>query len=50
MAPGFQGYADITCDFRNGKGFAFISNGFQQMGGATAAQGYLVSDELQKSD
>ena len=50
MAPGFQGYADITCDFRNGKGFAFISNGFGSMGGATAAQGYLVSDELQSSD
>ena len=46
MAPGFQGYADITCDFRNGKGFAFISNGFNSMGGATAAQGYLVSEEI----
>ena len=50
MAPRFQGYADMTCDFRNGKGFAFISNGFRQMGGPTAAQGYLVADELQDSD
>ena len=50
IAPGFQGYMEATCEFRNGKGFAFISNGFQQMGGPTAAQGYLVSDELQKSD
>ena len=50
IAPGFQGYADMTCDFRNGKGFAFISNGFGSMGGPTAAQGYLVADELQDSD
>ena len=34
----------------NGKGFAFISNGFGSMGGPTAAQGYLVADELQESD
>ena len=50
IAPGFQGYADLTCNFRNGKGFAFISNGFGSMGGPTAAQGYLVADELQDSD
>ena len=49
MEPGFQGYIEMTCNFRNGKGFAFISNGFGSMGGPTAAQGYLVSDELQSS-
>ena len=50
MEPGFQGYIEMTCNFRNGKGFVFISNGFESMGGPTAAQGYLVADELQDSD
>ena len=40
-----------TCKFRNGKGFAFITNGFGSMGGPTAAQGYLVADDtIAKSD
>ena len=42
MAPGFQGFIDATCDFLGGQGFAFISNGFGNMGGPTAAQGYLA--------
>ena len=42
MAAGFQGFLDVTCDFENGQGFAFISNGFGSMGGPTAAQGYLA--------
>ena len=50
MAPGFQGYVDATCEFRNGKGFAFISNGFGSMGGPSAAQGYLVAEEIVSSD
>ena len=50
MAPGFQGYADITCDYTGGQGFAFITNGFGSMGGVTAAQGYLVADKLRVSD
>ena len=50
MAPGFQGYIDATCEFRNGKGFAFIANGAGGMGGPTAAQGYLVAEEIVSSD
>ena len=50
MAPDFQGYADITCDYTGGQGFAFITNGFGSMGGPTAAQGYLVADDLRDSD
>ncbi len=50
MAPGFQGFIDAECKFRNGKGFAFISNGFDSMGGPTAAHGYLVADEIVSSD
>ena len=50
MAAGFQGYIDATCEFRNGKGFAFISNGFGSMGGPSAAQGYLVAEEIVSSD
>ena len=42
MAAGFQGFLDVNCDFENGQGFAFISNGFGSMGGPTAAQGYLA--------
>ena len=45
MAPRFQGFLKATCEFRNGIGFAFISNGFGAMGGPTAAQGYLVAPE-----
>ena len=50
MAPAFQGYADITCDYTGGQGFAFITNGYGSMGGPTAAQGYLVADDLRESD
>ena len=50
MAPGFQGYIDATCEFREGKGFAFITNGFGSMGGPTAAQGYIVAEEIAESD
>ena len=50
MAPGFQGYLNAECEFRNGKGFAFISNGAGSMGGPTAAQGYLVAEEIVSSD
>ena len=46
MAPGFQGFVEATCEFRNAKGFAFISNGFGSMGGPSAAQGYLVAEEI----
>ena len=42
IAMGFQGFLDVTCNFENGQGFAFISNGFGSMGGPTAAQGYLA--------
>ena len=42
IAMGFQGFLDVTCNFQNGHGFAFISNGFGSMGGPTAAQGYLA--------
>ena len=42
IALGFQGFLDVKCDFENGQGFAFISNGFTSMGGPTAAQGYLA--------
>ena len=42
IAPGFQGYLDVTCTFEKGQGFAFISNGFESLGGATAAHGYLA--------
>ena len=42
IAEGFQGFLDVNCNFRNGHGFAFISNGFGSMGGPTAAQGYLA--------
>ena len=45
IAMGFQGFLDVTCNFENGQGFAFISNGFGSMGGPTAAQGYLVDRE-----
>jgi hypothetical protein len=45
MAPGFQGFIEAECEFREGKGFAFITNGFGTMGGPTAAQGYLVADD-----
>ena len=45
--PGFQGYLDVECGFRDGKGFAFISHG-SPMSGPSAAHGYLVKDE--KSD
>ena len=50
MAPEFQGYADITCDYTGGQGFAFITIGFGSMGGPTAAHGYLVADDLRDSD
>ena len=50
VAPNFQGYVTASCDFRNGKGFAFITNGFGSMGGPTAAQGYLVATDITESD
>ena len=28
IAMGFQGFLDVDCDFENGYGFAFISNGY----------------------
>lgn len=40
IAMGFQGFLDVTCNFENGQGFAFISRG--GVGGITAAQGYLA--------
>jgi len=48
MAPGFQGYIDVTCDYRNGKGLAIITNG----GGMapTYAHGYVVGEDLESSD
>ena len=49
-APEFQGYITASCDFRDGKGFVFISNGFGSMGGPTAAQGYLVGTDIAESD
>ena len=48
--PEFQGYITASCDFRDGKGFVFISNGFGSMGGPTAAQGYLVGTDIAESD
>ena len=45
MAAGFQGHAEASCSFTGGSAFVFISNGFQQMGGTTAAQGYVVKAE-----
>ena len=42
IAQGFQGFLDVLCDFENGQGFAFISNGYGSPGGPTAAQGYLA--------
>ena len=50
MAPNFQGFVTASCDFRNGKGFAFIANGYGSMGGPTAAQGYLVATDIVESD
>ncbi len=48
MAPGFQGYIEMTCNYRNGKGLAFITNGAGMT--PTLAHGYVVADELQDSD
>jgi hypothetical protein len=47
-APGFQGYLDVTCDYRNAKGLAIITNG----GGMapTYAHGYVVGEDLESSD
>ena len=42
IALGFQGFLDVNCDFENGQGFAFITNGFGKESGPTAAQGYLA--------
>ena len=42
IALGFQGFLDVKCDFENGQGFAFISNGYGTTDGPTAAQGYLA--------
>jgi hypothetical protein len=42
IAMGFQGFLDVDCDFENGYGFAFVSNGFGKESGPTAAQGYLA--------
>ena len=42
IALGFQGFLDVLCDFENGQGFAFISNGYGTTDGPTAAQGYLA--------
>ncbi len=42
IAMGFQGFLDVDCDFENGQGFAFISNGYGDPSGPTAAQGYLA--------
>ena len=43
-ATGYQGLMTAQCDFVDAKGFVFISNGFESMGGPTAAQGYLAED------
>ena len=40
IAQGFQGYVTATCGFRDGYGFAFLSDGFG--GVPTLAQGYLA--------
>ena len=45
MASGFQGFIQAECEFQNAQGFAYITNGFGTMGGATAAQGYLAIQE-----
>ncbi len=42
IAMGFQGFLDVNCDFENGQGFAYITNGFGKESGPTAAQGYLA--------
>ena len=41
IASGFQGYITATCGFRDGYGFAFVSNGYPG-GPSTLAQGYLA--------
>ena len=41
VASGFQGYITATCGFRDGYGFAFVSNGYPG-GPSTLAQGYLA--------
>ena len=50
MAPGFQGYIDVTCDYRNAKGLAFITNGAGSPGGPSLAHGYVVGEDLEQSD
>ena len=50
MAPGFQGYIDVTCDYRNAKGLAFITNGAGSPGGPSLAHGYVVGEDLESSD
>ena len=42
VANKLQGHIMATCDFRGAEGFAFITNGFESMGGPTAAQGYIA--------
>ncbi len=42
LAPmGFQGFLDVTCDFENGHGFAYIAH-YGGAGAPGAAQGYLA--------
>ncbi len=41
VAPGFQGYAIAVCNFQNGHGFAFITDGYGQPGRGLS-QGYLA--------
>ena len=41
IASGFQGYITATCGFRDGYGFAYVSNGYPA-GPSTVAHGYLA--------
>jgi hypothetical protein len=41
IASGFQGYAIAVCNFQNGHGFAFITDGYGQPGRGLS-QGYLA--------
>ncbi len=50
IAVGFQGFLDVNCDFENGQGFAFISNGYGGTDGPTAAQGYLAIVDREEKD
>ena len=50
IALGFQGFLDVNCDFENGQGFAFISNGYGGTDGPTMAQGYLAIVDREEKD